>query len=119
MSAVIWVSRGGLPVRRERPAPSPIVVPGDQADSSNTSQPTSCPPGITRSGGNALCYRRTVADVPAQATVYDVVCPHCGKSFREELLTGPAQRYHGFKCPHCRLFVPFERVEQDAAQPVD
>ncbi len=59
-----------------------------------------------------------MADVPAQATVYDVVCPHCGKTFREELLTGPAERYNGFKCPHCRLFVPFERVaEQDAVDP--
>jgi phage FluMu protein Com len=52
-----------------------------------------------------------MADEPAQATVYDVTCPHCNKPFREELLTGPAERYHGFKCPHCRLFVPFERIE--------
>jgi DNA-directed RNA polymerase subunit RPC12/RpoP len=59
-----------------------------------------------------------VADVPAQATVYDVACPHCGKRFREELLTGPAERYRGFKCPHCRLFVPLERVaEHDDAEP--
>ena len=59
-----------------------------------------------------------MADAPTQAAFYDVVCPHCRKSFREELLTGPAQRYRGFKCPHCRLFVPFERVaEQDAAGP--
>jgi hypothetical protein len=89
-------------------------------DSSNRSQQVGSPVGITPSGGTWLCYRRTVTDVPAQATVYDVVCPHCRKSFREELLTGPAERYHGFKCPHCRLFVPFERVaEQDAAEPVD
>jgi DNA-directed RNA polymerase subunit RPC12/RpoP len=55
----------------------------------------------------------------AESTVYDVECPHCGKTFREELITGPAERYHGFKCPHCRLFVPFERVaEHDAADPV-
>jgi DNA-directed RNA polymerase subunit RPC12/RpoP len=61
-----------------------------------------------------------VTDRAAQSTVYEVVCPHCGKSFREELLTGPAQRYHGFKCPHCRLFVPFERVEeQDQVEPVE
>jgi DNA-directed RNA polymerase subunit RPC12/RpoP len=55
-----------------------------------------------------------VTDDPAQSAVYDVTCPHCGKSFREELLTGPAERYNGFKCPHCRLFVPFERVEAEA-----
>ena len=70
-------------------------------------------------GDLRLCYLRGVADVPAQATVFDVVCPHCGKSFREELLTGPAERYHGFKCPHCRLFVPFERVAEDAAEPAN
>jgi hypothetical protein len=74
-------------------------------------------------GDQRLCYRRGVAGVPpgkAHATVFDVVCPHCGKSFREELLTGPAERYHGFKCPHCRLFVPFERVaDQDAAEPAN
>ena len=55
----------------------------------------------------------------AQAAVYDVTCPHCGKHFRKELITGPAERYNGFKCPHCRLFVPFERVfERDCVQPV-
>jgi hypothetical protein len=54
-----------------------------------------------------------VADEPAQGTVYEVSCPHCGKSFREELLSGPAARYRGFKCPHCRLFVPLERTDVD------
>jgi hypothetical protein len=59
-----------------------------------------------------------MTDVGARATVYEIECPHCRKKFREELLTGPAERYRGFKCPHCRLFVPFERVaEQDAADP--
>jgi hypothetical protein len=55
-----------------------------------------------------------VADEP-QATVYDVLCPHCRKSFRKELLTGPAERYRGFKCPHCRLFVPLERTTAEDA----
>lgn len=59
-----------------------------------------------------------VADQPVQGTVYEVSCPHCGKSFREELLSGPAARYQGFKCPHCRLFVPLERAtEQDLVEP--
>jgi len=58
-----------------------------------------------------LCYLRRVTDDPAQSAVYEVTCPHCGKQFQEELLTGPAARYNGFKCPHCRLFVPFARVE--------
>jgi DNA-directed RNA polymerase subunit RPC12/RpoP len=44
-----------------------------------------------------------------------VVCPHCGKEFNAELLesssaTGP----RGFKCPHCRLFVPLDRAEPAA-----
>ena len=46
---------------------------------------------------------------------YEVVCPHCRKPFEGELLTAArAPRARGFKCPHCRLFVPFERsnVEQ-------
>jgi phage FluMu protein Com len=55
-----------------------------------------------------------VADEHAQPTLYDVTCPHCRKPFREELLSGPAERYTGFKCPHCRLFVPLARVEAAA-----
>ena len=41
----------------------------------------------------------------------DVQCPHCRKSFTaEEIEGGEAARYHGFKCPHCKLFVPLERA---------
>ncbi len=40
----------------------------------------------------------------------DLVCPHCKKPFDSELLSGSAARYHGFKCPHCKLFVPADRV---------
>ncbi len=66
----------------------------------------------------ALWYRRCVTDHPAEDVVYDVTCPHCGKEFRGELLTGGAARYTGFKCPHCRLFVPYERAdEQDLVEP--
>lgn len=112
------VVRGGPPVRRRRSAPArPLFA----ADAPVPRTGRSAARGRALAGGRPpLCYRRRVADEPAQATVYDVVCPHCGKSFREELLTGRAERYHGFKCPHCRLFVPFERVEeQDRAEPVD
>ena len=35
-----------------------------------------------------------------------ITCPHCKKSFTAPLMAGGAQRYRGFKCPHCRLFVP-------------
>jgi DNA-directed RNA polymerase subunit RPC12/RpoP len=59
-----------------------------------------------------------VASMTEETTVYEVTCPHCRKTFEKELLDGPAERYRGFKCPHCRLFVPFERVsEQDPAEP--
>ena len=47
-------------------------------------------------------------------------CPHCSKSFEAELMPGATPRYAGFKCPHCRLFVPFERAdEQDLLKPTD
>jgi DNA-directed RNA polymerase subunit RPC12/RpoP len=50
-----------------------------------------------------------VPDRAVQAS-YQVVCPHCGKTFEGELLTAArAPGARGFKCPHCRLFVPFER----------
>ena len=44
------------------------------------------------------------------AKEYEVVCPHCKKSFRGELI-GAEEDRQGFKCPHCRLFVPFDRAE--------
>ena len=58
----------------------------------------------------------------ADAGAPEVVCPHCKKPFRGRLIAGEAARYQGFKCPHCRLFVPFERAAQprpaDAESPV-
>jgi transposase-like protein len=50
----------------------------------------------------------------ASAQTYDVVCPHCKKRFQAELL-GEDERQQGFKCPHCRLFVPLERAEIEEA----
>ena len=41
----------------------------------------------------------------------DVVCPHCKKPFSASLIAGSAERYRGYKCPHCRLFVPAGRVK--------
>jgi DNA-directed RNA polymerase subunit RPC12/RpoP len=49
-------------------------------------------------------------DVPEDETV-EVVCPHCKKTFSAALIAGSAERYRGFKCPHCRLFVPAARVK--------
>jgi tRNA(Ile2) C34 agmatinyltransferase TiaS len=42
-------------------------------------------------------------------------CPHCKKEFEGELISDDAGRYRGFKCPHCRLFVPEERADEAAA----
>jgi hypothetical protein len=38
-------------------------------------------------------------------------CPHCRKPFAAELIEGGSERHRGFKCPHCKLFVPESRVE--------
>jgi hypothetical protein len=45
---------------------------------------------------------------------HEVVCPHCAKPFEAELMTGGSDRHAGFKCPHCRLFVAYERVSHEA-----
>jgi DNA-directed RNA polymerase subunit RPC12/RpoP len=45
----------------------------------------------------------------------EVACPHCGRAFTGDLIQGSAARYSGFKCPHCRLFVPYERAETEEA----
>jgi DNA-directed RNA polymerase subunit RPC12/RpoP len=52
-----------------------------------------------------------VAPPPAPEADFEVVCPHCKKPFAAELIDGRAERYRGFKCPHCRLFVPSVRAE--------
>ena len=45
---------------------------------------------------------------------FEVECPHCHKPFfAEPLPIGGAARYHGFKCPHCNLFVPATRAEHE------
>jgi hypothetical protein len=55
---------------------------------------------------------------PTPSGTYEVVCPHCGKQFEGELLSGETARHQGFKCPHCRLFVAFSRAdEQDLVEP--
>jgi DNA-directed RNA polymerase subunit RPC12/RpoP len=40
----------------------------------------------------------------------EIRCPHCKKTFTAQLMSGAAERYRGFKCPHCRLFVPAART---------
>jgi len=55
-------------------------------------------------------YGELVPDVPAPNAPHEVVCPHCNKSFRAELIAGQTERHRGFKCPHCKLFVPADRT---------
>jgi DNA-directed RNA polymerase subunit RPC12/RpoP len=52
-----------------------------------------------------------VAQDPPENDTTEVVCPHCKKRFNASLIAGGAERYRGFKCPHCRLFVPAARVQ--------
>jgi transposase-like protein len=51
-----------------------------------------------------------VTEVPAQEPAHEIVCPHCKKTFTAELMAGQTERHRGFKCPHCRLFVPADRA---------
>jgi hypothetical protein len=58
------------------------------------------------------CYVQAMADAPQSEASYEVTCPHCRRAFTAVLITGSAARHRGFKCPHCRLFVPLERVDE-------
>ena len=48
-----------------------------------------------------------------------ISCPHCRKTFTAELLAGGAERHRGFKCPHCKLFVPESTGRRRPAQSAD
>ena len=55
-------------------------------------------------------YRAVMSGV-TQERSYEVECPHCHKTFvGEPMAGGRAARYLGFKCPHCKLFVPLQRA---------
>jgi DNA-directed RNA polymerase subunit RPC12/RpoP len=60
-------------------------------------------------------YRRFMA--AAEHEELDVVCAHCRKPFRSEILA-PNTEQAGFKCPHCRLYMPLERAETGNAGPI-
>ena len=53
-----------------------------------------------------------MADAPPIEREFEVACPHCHKTFRAELIVGGAARHTGFKCPHCKLFVAYERTAE-------
>lgn len=59
--------------------------------------------------------RRTPQESP-----FAVECPHCHRHFEASPLEGgSAARYHGFKCPHCKLFVPLQRAaDRDLLEPL-
>jgi phage FluMu protein Com len=53
------------------------------------------------------------------AAAFDVECPHCHKTFSATMIEGSAARYRGFKCPHCKLFVPYQRAaDRDLLEPL-
>jgi transposase-like protein len=54
-----------------------------------------------------------VAELPAQQPMHEIACPHCKKTFTAELIAGQTERHRGFKCPHCKLFVPADRASKD------
>jgi transposase-like protein len=53
---------------------------------------------------------------PSSSRAHIVLCPHCDKEFEAELLSGDSERHKGFKCPHCRLFVAYSRVEEESGE---
>jgi tRNA(Ile2) C34 agmatinyltransferase TiaS len=44
---------------------------------------------------------------------HTIVCPHCHKPFEAPAVQGKG-RIRGFKCPNCRLFVPYDRIAEQA-----
>ena len=53
-----------------------------------------------------------VTDLPTRDVPHQVICPHCKKTFTAELIAGDTERHRGFKCPHCKLFVPEDRAAE-------
>ena len=51
-----------------------------------------------------------MSEVPAPEMPVELVCPHCKKTFTPELIAGDTERHRGYKCPHCKLFVPADRA---------
>ena len=49
-------------------------------------------------------------EVTSETGPQEVVCPHCKKTFTATLMAGETERHRGFKCPHCKLFVPADRA---------
>ena len=45
-----------------------------------------------------------------ETTTSTLVCPHCHKPFMPKQGAG-SRRLRGWKCPHCKLFLPETRAE--------
>jgi len=58
-----------------------------------------------------------MADGSPREGSYELVCPHCHKPFEADLMTGGSDRHAGFKCPHCRLFIAYERATIEEEEP--
>jgi phage FluMu protein Com len=54
-----------------------------------------------------------VAETTPKSRAFEIECPHCHKSFRGKLMAADSPRHAGFKCPHCKLFVAYERATED------
>ncbi len=54
-----------------------------------------------------------MAEAAPKNRAFEVECPHCHKTFRGKLLAADSPRHAGFKCPHCKLFVAYERATDD------
>jgi DNA-directed RNA polymerase subunit RPC12/RpoP len=63
---------------------------------------------------NAVQERRRGYLAHVAAPLETHVCPHCKKPFVADLL-GPESKRAGYKCPHCRLFVPISRTNDPQA----
>ena len=55
-------------------------------------------------------YGGRMAEQVSSEQAIEATCPHCHKPFTPDPLPRPSARHRGFKCPHCRLFVPVERA---------
>jgi phage FluMu protein Com len=57
-------------------------------------------------------YAEDVAEATRREDAFEVECPHCHRTFSGKLLSAESPRHAGFKCPHCRLFVAYERTAE-------
>src|SRR5262249_19528869 len=59
-------------------------------------------------------YCEAVASRPGKEGLLGGAAPHCHRHFRGKLLAGGSAQHAGFKCPHCKLFVAYERTVESA-----